>query len=238
MESLRYRLYTLEKAVDVGRSIQERLNGVQLCVLVDGRGSGRDFEELVTALVAAGVGMIQLRDKKLDDRELVQRGQLLVKLTRGSRTVSVINDRADIAAAVHADGVHVGQEDLTVKDARAIVGTGMLIGVSTHNIEQARVAVLDGADYLGAGPTFVSRTKSFGEFAGLDYLRQLTAEISLPTLAIGGITAQNLPNVLSSGISRAAVAAAVTEANSPPAAATELLRIFNEATKSHAGCTL
>jgi thiamine-phosphate pyrophosphorylase len=193
----------------------------------------------------AGVGMIQLRDKSLDDRTLIARARLLVSLTRNQppappgvaiefdpypekppaepgadgrtqgRTLAIINDRADIAAAVHADGVHLGQEDLNVKDARTVVGTRMLIGVSTHNIEQARRAVLDGANYLGAGPTFPSQTKNFEAFAGLDYLRQVAREIRLPAFAIGGITAQNLHDVLSSGISRVAVGAAVANAADP-----------------------
>ena len=258
MESLRYRLYTLEKAVDVGRSSRDRLEGARLCVLVDGRASAREFEELVTALVAAGVGMIQLRDKKLDDREVLERAHMLVSLTRSqppalpgvgaiknrlkekppaepgatsfSRhgTLSIINDRADVAAAVHADGLHLGQEDLPVKDARAIVGTRMLIGVSTHNTAQARAAVLDGANYLGAGPTFVSRTKTFDAFAGLDYLRGMSAEIRLPTFAIGGITAGNVRDVMEAGVRRVAVSGAVVDTVEPAVAARDLIGILNE----------
>jgi thiamine-phosphate pyrophosphorylase len=241
-ESLRYRLYTLEKAIDVGRSSRDRLRGVRLCILMDGCDSAGEFERLVKLLRETGVGMIQLRDKRLDDRGLVARAQMLVTLTRRqppakpgavavtrSLTLSIINDRADIAAAVGADGVHVGQEDLSVKDARAIVGTRMLIGVSTHNIEQARGAVLDGANYLGAGPTFTSQTKAFDEFAGLDYLGQVADEIRLPTFAIGGIAASNLADVLAKGISRVAVGAAVTGAADPACAARELLGMLNGA---------
>ncbi len=135
----------------------------------------------------------------------------------------MINDRADVAAVVDADGIHLGQEDLPVKEARTIVGTRMLIGVSTHNIQQARAAVLDGANYLGAGPTFPSQTKLFESFAGLDYLRSVAAEIGLPTFAIGGITAKNLPDVIATGISRVAVGSAVTDAGEPASAARELL---------------
>jgi thiamine-phosphate pyrophosphorylase len=222
-EGIRYRLYTLEKAVDVGALSRERLGGVRLCVLVDDRDSADDFERLVRELVEAGVGMIQLRDKHLDDRELVTRARHLCELTRGTQMLAVINDRADVAAIVGADGVHLGQEDLSVKDARAIVGTRRLVGVSTHNLEQARAAVIGGANYLGAGPTFTSQTKAFDDFAGLDYLREVAAEIRLPTFAIGGITTDNLPEVLSTGISRVAVGAAVTEANKPGVAAQELL---------------
>ncbi|MEX0610851.1 MAG: thiamine phosphate synthase [Pirellulales bacterium] len=235
IESLRYRLYTLEKAVDVGRSSRDRLEGVRLCVLVDGGNSASEFERLIGELVEAGTGMIQLRDKRLDDHELIARARQLRQVTRGTRTLSIVNDRSDIAAAVHADGVHLGQEDLAVKDARAIVGTRALIGVSTHNIEQARTAVLDGANYLGAGPTFPSQTKVFDQFAGLDYLREVAAEIRLPTFAIGGITAQNLREVLSAGISKAAVGAAITQANTPSVAIHELLSILNEASATALG---
>jgi thiamine-phosphate pyrophosphorylase len=223
VEAIRYRLYTVEKALDITHSSRERLDGVRLCVLVDERDSVEDFERLVSALVEAGVGMIQLRDKRLDDRELVEWARRLRQLTRGTSTLAIINDRADIAAAVHADGVHLGQEDLSVKDVRSVVGTRLLIGVSTHNIEQARAAVLDGANYLGAGPTFPSETKTFDALAGLEYLRQVAAEIRLPTFAIGGITAENLPDVLATGITRVAVGAAVTERREPGVAARTLL---------------
>lgn len=226
-EAIRYRLYTLEKALDVGTLSRERLAEVRLCVLVDARDSAEDFELLVRKLVEAGVGMVQLREKHLDDRELLTRARQLRKLTRGTRTLAIINDRADIAAAVNADGVHVGQDDLSVKDARAIVGPRMLVGVSTHSIEQARAAVLDGANYLGAGPTFPSETKAFDEFAGVEYLREVAAEIRLPTFAIGGITAANLSDVLATGISRVAVSASVVESRDPALAAREIMGILN-----------
>jgi thiamine-phosphate pyrophosphorylase len=209
MELLRYSTYTLEKAIDTGRLSRERLEGVRLCVLVDGQPSVAAFESLVTTLAEAGVGMIQLRDKRLNDRELVARARLLRQSTREWPTLAVVNDRPDVAAATQCDGVHLGQEDMSVKDARSIVGPRMLIGVSTHDIAQAEAAVLEGANYLGAGPTFASQTKSFGEFAGLDYLREVAAEIRLPTFAIGGINADNLGDVLPTGISRVAVGGAV-----------------------------
>jgi thiamine-phosphate pyrophosphorylase len=141
----------------------------------------------------------------------------------------MINDRADLAAATNADGVHLGQDDFSVKDARAIVGTRSIIGVSTHNIDQARAAVLDGANYLGAGPTFASVTKQFATFAGLDYLRSVAAGIRLPTFAIGGISAKNLPEVLATGITCVAVGTAITAAPEPASAARELLGMLNAA---------
>lgn len=228
-ESIRYRLYTLEKALDLGRTSHDRLDGVLLCVLLDGGTTTNDFDRLAGTLADARVGMIQLRDKRLLDRDFVDRARSLRQITRGTSTLCIINDRADIAAAVEADGVHVGQDDLGVKDVRAIVGTRMLVGVSTHNIEQARAAVLEGANYLGAGPTFASTTKSFDAFAGLDYLDEVAGEISLPTFAIGGISARNLADVLATGISRAAVGAAITDATEPACAAEELLSMLKAA---------
>lgn len=227
-ESLRYRLYSLEKAIDVTRSSRERLDGVRLCVLIDGRASPDEFARLVEALVTAGVDMIQLRDKRLADRDLVARARQLSRATRGSPALAVVNDRPDVSVLAGADGVHLGQEDLSVKDARAVVGTQMLIGISTHNIAQGRAAVADGANYLGAGPTFASRTKSFGTLAGLEYLREVAAEITLPTLAIGGIDATNVAEVLDVGITRVAVGAAVTESADPAVAAGELLSMLND----------
>jgi thiamine-phosphate pyrophosphorylase len=206
LEALRYRLYTLEQAILLATQSRERLDGVTLCVLVDGQAP--DFARRVTGLVAAGVGMIQLRDKGLADRELAERAQQLVALTRPHPTLAILNDRADIAVAAGADGVHLGQDDLSARDARRLLGPRKLIGVSTHSIEQARTAVLEGANYLGAGPTFPSTTKSFDAFPGLDYLRQVANEITLPTFAIGGICAENLPEVLATGIDRVAVSSA------------------------------
>lgn len=226
-ESLRYRLYTLEKTFDVNRISRDALDGCTLCVLVDGHSSPIEFETIIKSLVATGVGMIQLRDKNLDDHDLINRARLLRQVTRDSSTLFIVNDRADIAAAAGADGVHVGQEDLSVKDARTIVGPRMLIGVSTHDINQARAAVLDGANYLGAGPTFTSTTKSFAEFAGLDYLRKVARETQLPTFAIGGISAKNLNDILAAGITRVAVSSAITSVPDPASAATELLSMLN-----------
>lgn len=221
-EQLRYRLYTLEKATGLTCETLTRLAGVRLCVLVEAGDSDHSFCEQVAALVEAGVGAIQLRDKRCDDRLLLARARQLVAATRQSDTQAIVNDRPDIAAAAHADGVHLGQNDLPVCEARTIVGPRQLIGVSTHSLEQAKQAVLEGANYLGAGPTFASTTKAFAKFPGLDYLRQVSDEVSLPTFAIGGITASNLADVLATGIQRVAVAGAVTGASDPASAAQAL----------------
>jgi thiamine-phosphate pyrophosphorylase len=225
-KQLRYETYTLQRAVEITRTSLERLADARLYVLIDGRESIEQFERLVRDLIAAGVGILQLRDKSLSDRELLDRAKLLHQLTQGTGTLFVMNDRPDLAALARADGVHLGQEELCVKDARSIVGPHMLIGVSTHNIEQARQAVLDGANYIGVGPTFPSDTKRFTSFPGIDFLRQVATEIRLPAFAIGGIGPQNIDQVLAAGLTRIAVSGAVTLAANPAEMAGELLQVL------------
>ncbi len=221
-KQLRYRAYTLERAVGItGRSI-ERLAAARLYVLLDGQRSPEEFERLVRSLIEAGADILQLRDKRLDDRELLARGRLLVAATRGSGTLAIVNDRPDLAALAGADGVHVGQEEVSVKDARRIVGPDALVGASTHSIEQARQAVLDGADYIGVGPVFPSDTKRFERYPGVELLRAVAAEIRLPAFAIGGINRSNIAKVLAAGAARVAVGSAITSADDPARAAKEL----------------
>jgi thiamine-phosphate pyrophosphorylase len=141
----------------------------------------------------------------------------------------IINDRPDIAVLSSADGVHVGQEELSVADVRAIVGPKRLIGVSTHSIEQARQAVLDGADYIGCGPTFPTSTKEFSRYPGLEFLVEVSAEISLPGFAIGGINRQRLSEVLETGVGRIAVSSALDQAEDPFDEAEQLLQRLREA---------
>ncbi len=223
-KQLRYRTYTLQRAVDITRGSIERLAAARLYVLIDGRPSVEEFERLARSLIDAGVQVLQLRDKQLGDRELLERARLLRALTQATPTLFVLNDRPDLAALAGADGVHVGQEELSVKDARSIVGPEALVGVSTHSIEQARRAVLDGANYIGVGPTFSSGTKRFEQFPGVELLRKVAAEIRLPAFAIGGIGRENLDEVLAAGFGRIAVSGAVTAADAPAEAAQELLK--------------
>lgn len=215
IEKLRYRAYTLGKAITTTSFSLARLSGARLYVLIDGGSSRVDFEQLAASLVEAGVHVLQLRDKQLTDRELVGRARQLRQLTRDTSTVCIINDRPDIAALSDADGVHVGQDELSIKDARAIVGLGKLIGVSTHSIEQARQAVLDGANYIGCGPTFPSTTKQFEDFPGTNFLREVAGEISLPAFAIGGITLDGVALVHHAGLRRVAVSSSIVDSEDP-----------------------
>jgi thiamine-phosphate pyrophosphorylase len=144
---------------------------------------------------------------------------MLAELTRETQTLFVMNDRADLAVLAGADGVHVGQDEMSVKDARRILGPRGLVGVSTHSVEQARAAVLDGANYIGVGPTFPSGTKHFAAFTGVELLRAVAAEIRLPAFAIGGIGLDNVGEVLATGIRRVAVSGAIVGAADPAQAA-------------------
>ena len=226
-ERLRYALYTLERAADLTRDSLERLANARLYVLIDACDSPEAFAALARSLIDAGVHVLQLRDKRLSDRELLARGRQLRELTKGTNSLFIMNDRPDLARLSEADGVHVGQEELSLKDARSIIGPHALIGVSTHSIEQARQAVLDGANYLGVGPTFPSGTKSFERFTGVDLLRAVASEIRLPAFAIGGVSSKNIAEVLASGFSRIAVSGGVLNQSNPAAAARELLTGLN-----------
>ena len=214
-EQMRYLAYSLEKMVVTTLAANDLFSPGSVYVLIDGQGSEGAFESLVTKLLDAETEVVQLRDKTLDDRLLAGRAQLLRTLTRGTSTRMIINDRPDLACIASADGVHVGQEELSVAQCRMVLGAGKLVGVSTHNIEQARQAVRDGADYIGIGPTFPSGTKSFDAFPGLDFLREVAAEITLPAFAIGGIDLENIEQVAAAGIRRVAVAGCVSKADDP-----------------------
>jgi thiamine-phosphate pyrophosphorylase len=226
-QSLRYRWYTAEKAIFTTQDSRRRLADARLYVLIDGGKSECDFAERVGDLIEAGVHTVQLRDKQLDDRTLLARARLLRRVIDDSanprRPLMIVNDRPDLAVLARADGVHLGQEELCVHDARKVVGPQMLIGVSTHNLEQARQAVLDGASYLGCGPTFPSGTKHFEHFPGVQFLREVAAEVGLPAFAIGGITLANLSDVLASGMTRLAVGEAIWNAPSAEEAARRFL---------------
>ncbi len=237
VESLRYRVYTLQRAIQGTADSLQRLASARLYVLIDGRTDEAAFQTLVRDLVEAGVSVLQLRDKSLPDRVLLQRARQLRELTRGRSTLCIVNDRADIARLAEADGVHVGQDELPVKDARAIVGSGRLIGVSTHSLQQARQAVLEGADYIGCGPTFPSGTKRFEDFPGLRLLEEVRREIRLPAFAIGGIGQENLEQVLRTGFDRVAVSGAVLQTPDPAGEARRLLeRLPRSGTAEPKGC--
>ena len=168
--------------------------------------------------------MIQYREKGLTDREWLRRAREVRILTAEARARLIVNDRPDLARLASADGVHLGQEDIALRDARRIVGPSSLIGVSTHDPIQLDEAVLAGASYLGVGPVFSSATKDFANLAGLAYVRHAAETTNLPWFAIGGIDEENLDQVLDAGATRIAVSSAVIRAEQPREAAAALRR--------------
>jgi thiamine-phosphate pyrophosphorylase len=222
-EQLRYRLYVLERTALGTARAADRLRGVNLCVLVDGREDAPAFERLVESLLEAGVRMLQIRDKDLGVPVLVDRARRAVAIAArrhpDGRALVVVNDRADVAAAINAGGAHTGADDMPIPLVRRVLGPLALLGRTAHDLAEARAAVTDGADYLGVGPCFPSPTKSFAAFAPPDFLAAVAREITLPTFAIGGITLDRIDQVTALGCTRVAVASAVTGAADPAAAA-------------------
>jgi thiamine-phosphate pyrophosphorylase len=227
-KELRYRIYQLERLIHLEVRSREELAGIQLYWLCDPHALKHDLEWTVRQAIVGGVDAIQLRDKKSSDRQCLQIAQKLRQWTRESRALFIMNDRPDLARLAFADGVHVGQDELTVRDARRILGPEGIVGVSTHSIEQARSATLDGANYLGVGPIFPSKTKSFDRHVGIELVREVGTEITLPWFAIGGIDLSNVRQVAKAGATRIAVSSGIGESDDPKSTAAQLRQILDE----------
>ena len=172
----------------------------------------RDYPELLDAVLAGGCRLVQLREKTMPPAELFPLAQRLARRCREVGAWFIVNDRADLAVACGADGLHVGQDDLPARQARAILKPGMVLGVSTHDPDQARRAVADGADYVAVGSIFPTTTKAGFQLVGPDLIRRVRLEVPAPLVGIGGITAENAPEVLAAGADAVAVISALCAA--------------------------
>jgi thiamine-phosphate pyrophosphorylase len=192
-----------------------RLERVHLCVITDPLlAPGRDHVDIARAALQGGADMIQLRDKAGNLRDLLAQARAILTLCSSHGAIFVVNDRVDLALAGEADGAHVGQEDLPAADARRLLGPGRILGVSTHNLEQAQAARDAGADYIGFGPMFSTGTKDTGYTPrGPTALREIRRAVSLPILAIGGITLENVATVIEAGATAPAVISGVVAAS-------------------------
>ena len=178
--------------------------------------------------------MIQLRDKLAGPRQLLSEARQIRQLCRARGVSFIVNDRLDLALAVDADGVHLGQDDLPPMAARAILGRDKFLGVSTHSLEQALEAAEQGADYLGIGPIFATGTKATGyEPRGCDIIRQVRARIDLPLVAIGGITLSNVGEVIATGAAGVAVISAIVRADDITAATAAFVTVIDQVTHEH-----
>lgn len=180
-----------------------------LCFITDRKVSGLSYEDMTHKVLMKGVRWIQFREKETSRREICENAIRLRRLTKDYDAVFVVNDFPDIAMCAGADGVHLGQDDLPLKEARKIMGRDRIIGISTHSLEQAAEAEKDGADYIGFGPVFPTLTKDAGEPKGIAMLREIKRQINIPVVAIGGISLENISSVLQTGVDAVAVASAI-----------------------------
>ncbi|HHY22055.1 MAG TPA: thiamine phosphate synthase [Bacilli bacterium] len=164
---------------------------------------GRDLITVMEEAIQGGADIIQLRDKKSSKLEVLQKARALRELTKKYDVTFIVNDHIDVALSVDADGIHLGQDDLPLVEARKIVGPNKIIGISTHAIEEAREAEKNGADYIGVGPIFATKSKEdVTDPVTTNYIQQVVQEMTIPFVAIGGIKLHNVDEVLQAGATR------------------------------------
>lgn len=193
--------------------------------LVTDRGlsQNRSMEEIIEAAIAGGVTVVQLREKGMPEEEFIREAVRLRRITEKLGVPLIVNDSLRVAQACGADGIHLGQEDMSCSTARALLGADPIIGISVSNVDEALQAVADGADYLGVSPIFRTPTKTdTPPPVGIEGLRNIRSRISLPLVAIGGISARNVAEILQAGADGIAVVSAIMAAPDPLAAAAEL----------------
>ena len=220
-ERLRYESYTFEQALARRLAGRKAFGQVRLYVLLTAALCRSDPLEVARAAIRGGADCIQVREKQMADRELLALAHRLRELTAEAEVLLIVNDRPDIAAAIGADGVHLGQDDLPPTAARRVLPRG-IVGLSTHNPAQLKAALSEPIDYLAVGPMFPTTTKDAGPLAGPGLLREALAASSLPVVAIGGINADNVGELAAAGAKCVAVCSAVIAAPDPAAAAARI----------------
>lgn len=203
-----------------GHSARRTLQSMRLYVLLTQAHCRVHILDAALAVLRGGADVVQLREKEANDRDIARLARELRRMTAEAGAGFIVNDRADIARLVDADGVHLGQEDLPPAAARKVLAAHQVLGVSTHSIEQARRAVAAGADYIGVGPVYPTATRGYDEGVGLDYLRAAAA-LPVPLVAIGGITVDRAADVLAAAPGRplaVAVCSAILQADDIEAA--------------------
>ncbi|MGB8955154.1 MAG: thiamine phosphate synthase, partial [Tumebacillaceae bacterium] len=190
---------------------------------------GRRLEDVIAAAIRGGADTVQLREKDFNGRELLASGHLLRRVTRDLGARLIVNDRIDVAKAVDADGVHLGQNDLPIEVARAILGPDKLVGLSTHNVEEAVAAERAGANYIGLGPMKPTTTKLDTEpVVGPIGVREVRRHVRLPIVAIGGIKQEDVAEIIRSGANAVAIISAIVGSDDVEAAARNIRNIVDE----------
>jgi len=187
-----------------------------------------DLADFVAAVCEAGVDIVQLRDKELTDRALLERAAVARDAAHAAGALFVLNDRPDLAVACDADGVHVGQDDVPAAVARQIVGPDALVGLSTHAPEELAASAVEPVDYVSAGPVEATPTKPGRPGTGIDYIRLAAERSPHPFFVTGGVSPATLPTIAAAGATRFVVVRALTEAADPAAVARDLRRLLAE----------
>jgi thiamine-phosphate pyrophosphorylase len=198
--------------------------------------NGRSLEEVIRKVISGGADCIQLREKDVSTRELLEMGSVLRRITRENGVPFIVNDRLDIALAVEADGVHLGQDDLPIEAARKIMGPHKIIGISTHDVKEAVAAERAGADYIGLGPVKATQTKLDAEPAiGVEGIREVRRHVSLPIVAIGGIKQGDVADIIRAGATGVAVISAVIGADDVFRASFDMRKEVDRIRREHNG---
>ncbi|MBI4187038.1 MAG: thiamine phosphate synthase [Chloroflexi bacterium] len=220
----RFDLYTVERALLSRLLRQDKAQAVNgLYVIIDmGALKGRSHTEIASQAIRGGAGVIQLRGKLLNKRELLPVAQQLKKLCAEHGALFIMNDHLDLALAADADGLHLGQEDLPVTVARKLLPLDKILGCSVTTVEQALAAEAEGADYIAVGAMYPTPSKEKAQVVGLERLRQVRQAVKLPVVAIGGISGDNATGVIAAGADSVAVISAVLGAEDPEQAARQI----------------
>jgi thiamine-phosphate pyrophosphorylase len=214
-------------AADASKSPRERIAAAHLYLVLGASPGAGELPDVLRAAAAGGVDVVQLREKDLPDDQLAAVAHATRILCEQLGMLFIVNDRPHVAADVLADGVHVGQDDMPVADARAIVGDEAIVGLSTH--AEAEIDAADPAlvDYIGVGPVHATPTKPGRPAVGLELVRYAAANARMPFFAIGGLDAGNVGEVLAAGARRVVVLRAIADAKDPEAAARELAQLLH-----------
>lgn len=199
-----------------------------LCLIIDQQLLRVPAATAMSAALSAGVGFFQYRNKYGTRKEVYEASLQLARTAQTAGALFVVNDHTDIAAAVDADGVHLGQDDLPIACARKLLGQKKIIGISTHTVEEARAAEAAGADYIGFGAVFGTTSKQVDVVYGIEKLALIKRSVSIPVVAIGGINHANVRDVIKAGADGAAVISAVLSAPDIQQAAQEMMRLIRE----------
>jgi len=234
-KEIRMKIYVIEQQLlhKISKErLMENFKGAELYAIIDSRFSfGKSYESLAKAAIKGGAKIIQLRDKVLSTKKLIGIGIKIKELCAKKSVLFIVNDRVDIALAIDADGVHLGQEDMPTKTARKILGPEKIIGYSTHSLQQAKAVDASVVDYISVGPIFATQSKPQYKAVGLKFIKKVRKAVKLPFVAIGGIKPENAKDVIRSGAGRVAVITAISEAKNPVAATKGLLRKIRETKK-------